>query len=106
MAHPDIPDNVRRLIARHIDSVQQIEILALLQGDTARAWTPPEVCRTLRIAPEACRAWLQAFALAGLVGRDANGGFVDAGHRDAHDAIDLYERRRRALIDSIYNKHA
>ena len=103
---PDIPDNVRRLIVRHIDSVQQIEILALLHGDSSRAWTPPEVCRTLRISPEACRAWLEAFALAGLVARDADGGFIDSGHHDAHDAVDLYERRRLAVIESVYGKGA
>jgi hypothetical protein len=105
-AHSDIPENVRRLLVRHIDSVQQLEILALLYGDAARAWTPPEVCRTLRISPDACRAWLESFALAGLVARDADGGFIDAGNPDARDAIDLYERRRRSVIESIYGKGA
>jgi len=106
MAHPDIPENVRRLIVRHIDSVQQLEILALLRGDSARAWTPPEVCRTLRISPDACRAWLEAFALSGLVARDADGGFIDSGHPDARAAVDTYERRRHAVIESIYGKGA
>lgn len=104
MAHSDIPKNVRQLIVRHIDSVQQVEILALLRGEPDREWPVADVSRALHIAPSACSAWLDAFAAAGLV--DATGaGYRHATRsRDADDLVDCYSRRRLAVIDSIYNK--
>ena len=104
MAHSDIPKNVRQLIVRHIDSVQQVEILALLRGDPDREWTAAEISRSLHIAPDACQRWLEAFAAARLVS-STDGGFSHGSRAgDADDLVECYSRRRLAVIDSIYNK--
>jgi hypothetical protein len=104
MAHSDIPKNVRQVIVRHIDSVQQVEILALLQGDPDRVWNVGEVSRSLHIAPDACQRWLDAFAAARLVSRTDAGFRHESRSRDADDLVECYSRRRLAVIDSIYNK--
>jgi hypothetical protein len=104
MAHRDIPKNVRQVIARHIESVQQVEILALLREEPERGWTVADISRSLHIAPAACEAWLDEFAAARLVDRDGDGFRHAARTRDADDLVECYSRRRLAVIDSIYNK--
>jgi hypothetical protein len=49
----NVPEIVRSLIARHIDSVLELEILLLLYGSRPRAWSADEVVEKLRID----RAW-------------------------------------------------
>lgn len=107
MAHSDIPKNVRQLIVRHIDSVQQVEILALLRDNPEREWTVAEISRSLHIAPNSCATWLEAFAAARLVDRTDTGfkhAASGARSQQADELVDCYSRRRLAVIDSIYNK--
>lgn len=42
---------MRRLIADHIDSVEQLEILLLLYQHPERSWSAESVARELRISP-------------------------------------------------------
>jgi len=107
MAHTDIPKTVRQLILRHIDSVQQVEILALLGREHGRAWTPAEISRTLHISPAACEEWLARFAAANLADQNDDG-YTHAKSgphvRAADELVDFYGRRRLTVIESIYNK--
>ena len=107
MAASDIPKPVRQLIVRHIDSVQQVEILDLLRRDPERSWTAERISRELRIAGASCAEWLDRFATEGLVVRD------HLGYRDAPDGrhaaavselIDMYGRRRTSVIEAIYSR--
>jgi hypothetical protein len=107
VARTDIPKNVRQLILRHIDSVQQVEILALLRDEPERDWTPAEISRALQINGDACRDWMTRFAQAGLADRTDRGFRHPRGGRTsaaADELVDYYARRRLAVIDSIYNK--
>ncbi len=103
MERTEIPQNVRRLIAQHIDSVLQVEILALLCRDRAREWTDHEVSRSLHIPANVCKEWLDTFAAAGLIQRNGSSGCRVAS-ADADELIDFYSRRRLAVIDAIYHK--
>jgi hypothetical protein len=67
MSRSDIPDHVHAAIVRHIDSVQQVEMLALMRSDPGRAWTAAEFCRVLQLTPPACDAWIAGVAAAGIV---------------------------------------
>jgi DNA-binding Lrp family transcriptional regulator len=107
MARTDIPTHVRELILRHIESVQQVEILALLSGDADRSWTAASISRSLHIAQEPCGKWIDRFVAAGiLVGEDEGVRFAAGGKRSraAVDLVDLYSRRRTTVIEAIYNK--
>ena len=44
-----IPPDVKAFIARHFDSVVQLELLLLFHCDASRAWSTAEVARELRI---------------------------------------------------------
>lgn len=104
MAHSDLPKNVRQLIVRHIDSVQQVEILALLRSAPDRDWSVAEISRSLHIAPAASQTWLDAFAAARLV-RRTDAGYRHGNHAAAADQlVDWYSRRRSAVVESIYSK--
>ncbi|PTL84455.1 hypothetical protein [Vitiosangium sp. GDMCC 1.1324] len=46
----DLPEGVQRLIAEHIDSVEQLEILLLLARHPERTWNAETVARELRIS--------------------------------------------------------
>jgi hypothetical protein len=107
MAPADIPKPVRQFISRHIDSIQQVEILALLRRDGERAWTTEQVSRTLHIAHALCAEWLDRYATAGLVKRDEIGYRHQPGGSQTavlDELVDLYARRRTTVIDAIYNK--
>ena len=73
MARTDIPKNVRQLVLRHIDSVQQVEILELLARDPDHEWSSAQISRSLHIPPDACEQWLRSFAAAGMVERTVTG---------------------------------
>lgn len=47
MTTDDIPRDVKRFIADHIDSVEALEVLLLLRNDPAREWSAEEVSREL-----------------------------------------------------------
>jgi hypothetical protein len=104
MAHSEIPNNVRQLIVRHIDSIQQVEILAFLREHPEREWTSAEICRSLHIAPESCGRWLELFAKARLVDATETGFKHSSSTSGADELVECYSRRRLAVIDSIYNK--
>lgn len=69
MANP-IPDSVRRLVAEHVESVSQLEILLLLQEDGATLWRAEEVASRLHTQPEIAEVTLSKFARAGIVAVD------------------------------------
>jgi hypothetical protein len=103
----ELPNNVQATIARHIESIQQVEILALVSGDPQRAWTPADICRSLRVSPIACEVWLDRFAATGVISRDEGAVRYAPGgeeRRAFDDLVDMYTKRRHSVVDSIYSK--
>jgi hypothetical protein len=43
-----LPRSTVRLLAKHVHSVGELELLLLLEQDRARAWSVDEICRRLR----------------------------------------------------------
>ena len=58
-AEEPIPENVRRFIVDHINSVESLEILLLLFAAPARELSPLEVSRALYTSPESATARLR-----------------------------------------------
>jgi hypothetical protein len=107
MTRSDIPEHVHAVIARHIDSVQQVELLALMRDDPGRVWTPAEFCSALHLTPGACAAWIGRFAAAGIVSNGGGAVRYTANGADSQaldDLVDLYTRRRISVVDAIYSK--
>lgn len=61
-----IPESARRLIAAHIESVAQLEILLLLRESPERLWSAADVARELRSSTELAEASLGRLSRAGL----------------------------------------
>jgi hypothetical protein len=99
-----ISDAVRRLIAAHIDSVEQLEVLLLLRERPERCWTVDQVTDGLRSSPTSVAARLHDLERRGFATRDP------AGHRyrpapEHDDAVRelawAYAERRYSVIDLI-----
>ena len=105
MAPAELPKDVRRLIAQHIDSVQQVEILALLLRERERDWSSAEISRALQIPIAACENWLDRFASAEILSSGNGRVRLPADGRHAHsisELVELHSRRRMSVIDAIY----
>jgi DNA-binding IclR family transcriptional regulator len=100
MTDAQLPGAVRTLIARHIESVQQVEILRLLRADP-RPWPSAETATALRIAPETCAAWLELLARAALVER-ADGGYRYCAGPAGDELLACYALRRPRVVSAIH----
>ena len=63
----NLPDNVIAFIRKHIDSVEQLEMLLLLKRRADRDWTAAQVSRELSSHPDSATARLSEFCSKGLV---------------------------------------
>jgi len=61
---------VKQLLARHIGSVEQLEVLLLLRGSPERAWTSAEVYDVIRSSPASVSQRLEAFTVAGFLTKE------------------------------------
>ena len=95
-----IPEPVRRLIADHVESVSQLEVLLLLQEGRDELWTSGEVARRLKTAPEIAEASLAKFARAGIAAVEVDqGGEACFAYRPATPAL-------RSAVDGLAEKYA
>lgn len=110
MSGAGIPDEVAAFIAKHVDSVVQLEGLLLLAADSGRDWSADEVARELRI--ETSWAEAQLDLLSGQALLERAGGRFRYAPRDAgtHAAIaglaKAYAERRVTVISLIFAKPA
>lgn len=109
MPHPNIPDDVRRLIVDHIPSVERLEILLLLFDGRKHSWRLREIEDQIRSAPESIQQNVAALIASHLVATDSvPGGTVR--YTAADEALDaavtelalVYRTRRVAVIELIY----
>ena len=62
-----IPEEVKRFLEAHIDSVDQLEILRVLGEDRDREWAATDLARTVQTQPQAIGPHLTALAGRGLL---------------------------------------
>lgn len=111
MAGERIPEEVRRFLANHVNSVEQLEVLLLLRRTADRDWTAAQVADELRIDRASARRRLYDLHRAGLVGLYTSGteGRFRYDPSDAHaEAVDrladIYVTHRVAVITFIISK--
>ena len=63
----DLPDDVERFIAEHVDNLEQLEILLLLRERRSRELDPREVTSELRLGPDSAPARLADMAARGFL---------------------------------------
>jgi hypothetical protein len=67
MSRESLPAAVRDFLARHIRSVEELEVLLLVSSDPARWWTPTEVYDSVRSSRQSIGQRLEAFMASGLL---------------------------------------
>jgi hypothetical protein len=107
----DLPEAVRRLIAEHIDSVEQLEILLLLHQHPERSWTAESVARELRVSPLSAGDRLKDMARAAILSKVKG---TEGEYRYAPENPQLggavsglataYSERRVTVINLIFSK--
>jgi hypothetical protein len=106
VAEQDFPDELKRFVAAHLDTVDQLEVLLLLQRRPAEVWTPERVSAELRTSPMSAAMRLARLCATGLC-EEAEGGVrlrpADAGIERAIQLVAAaYRERRVSLIALIY----
>ena len=67
MADDAIPAQVRQFLARHIQSVEQLEILLLVSSNPGKAWTTSEVYGVIRSSEGSVANRLESFSREGFL---------------------------------------
>ena len=101
-----VPDDVARLIASHIDSVEKLEILLLLRGERDRVWTSDQVSRELRRNPSSVSRCLKQLRERGLLSGSTRDGFTfqpsePALEQQVDRLAETYATRRVSVIQLI-----
>jgi hypothetical protein len=106
-----IPDDVDRFLARHVDTIEQLEVLLLLHRCPATDWTAESVASALYIQPASAARRLAALAGFGLLASKAESAptYRYAPRTPELDATvgrlaDTYRERRVAVITAIASR--
>lgn len=107
-----IPEDLRKFIDMHIDSVEQLEVLLLLRRSAGRSWTVEAVSEDLRSSDMSARIRLQDLTSRGMLERELAEGktLFRYAPRDGRLAAlidrlaDLYASRPARLIELIFSK--
>jgi hypothetical protein len=107
----DLPEAVRRLIADHIDSVEQLEILLLLFQHPERSWSAESVARELRIsalsAGDRLKDMARAAILSKVPGSEGEFRYAPESPQMGEAVAGLaaaYSERRVTVINLIFSK--
>lgn len=103
MPDDDIPSEVRRFIAAHLESVSALEVLLLLHREPDRRWTVGEVAAALVTKPQAAEGFLRHLSDHGLVSEN-DGLFRYAPHRAVGALAAAYAARRHTVIALIFDR--
>lgn len=106
-----LPDDVRRFVVEHINSVEQLEALLLLWSASDRDWTAEDVSQSLYTSPAAASMRLNDLLQRGFVSSSSETSRVYR-YRSGQAANDelvsrlaeLYRERRVTVISLIYSK--
>jgi hypothetical protein len=69
-----LSETLQGFLRERLPSTEQVEIVLLLHGDTARAWSAPEVAQRLGTPPESTAMRLFLLASNGVIVFDGSGG--------------------------------
>ncbi|MGH7898587.1 MAG: hypothetical protein ACREQQ_11580 [Candidatus Binatia bacterium] len=103
--------DVRQFILDFIDSVEKMEVLLLLERESARAWSAEEVAVELRTTAASAAARLEDLSAAGILESIGDSprrhqlASADPALRELFGAVaHTYRERRVAVITLIYSR--
>lgn len=112
MSEHELTDDVRTLIANHITSVEQLEILLLLRSRPDVDFRVEEVADEIRTSARSAGARLEDLRARGLVSSRADGAATVYRYQPASEWLrrtverlaDAYAHRRFTVIELIFAK--
>ena len=108
MAKRDFPPAFKTFISKHINSVEQIEVLLLLLANAERDWGIAEISAILRSSPPSITARLEALKAVGLAVGSPEAGYRYAATGHLHRMVELlaeeYGARRFSVIELVFSK--
>jgi DNA-binding HxlR family transcriptional regulator len=112
VSEESIPQDVRRFIAEHIQSVVVLEVLLLMHREPAREWGADELGRELRVDPAWTQQELAALAQRGVIRQHAGDPpryayeTTNASHQTVTALAEAYAQRRVTVISLIFARPA
>ena len=107
-----VPEEVALFIYAHFNSVLQLEVLRVLDGDPAKEWRAADLARKVQTSPEAMTAVLDDLNVRGLVDSTRRGGEVRWRHGPrtpelaalVRRLLHLYLERPVTVIRMVYER--
>jgi hypothetical protein len=104
----DIPAATRDFVAKHIVSLEQLEVLLILHDGTERDWSAAEINERLRSQENSIQKWLDTLVAIGLAaGSQGRYKFAPASQTMGDQTAALaeaYRERRIKVIELIFSK--
>jgi hypothetical protein len=105
----EIPEEVRKLIAEHIVSVEQLEVLLLLRSRPQEDWGPERVSEAIRTSSRSAEKRLANLAARDFITRTSDEPsyrYSTTGKRDQAVALlaETYAEKRYTVIELIFSK--
>lgn len=103
-----LPDDVRRFVHEHVDTLQKLEVLLLLAGTTDRAWEAEAISAELRSSGLAVRTSVEGLLTSQLIEADGAGYRYRPRTPDLDAQVrrlaDCYRERRTSVIALIFSR--
>ena len=108
-----LPDDVRRLIRRHLPTMAHVDMLVALAKAGSEPSSVEQLARGAHVDAASAEGYLNALILAGLASADGAGDsrrfvFAPLSPADAQttrDLVELTSRRPVALVRYVYDRH-
>lgn len=101
-----VPEPVLQFVSRHVESLEQLEILLLLHSAPNKIWTVSEIFQRIQSTQISVQHRLLQLQAAGLVASDANGFRFAPANEDLANCVaglaENYRERRVRIIEAIY----
>jgi DNA-binding IclR family transcriptional regulator len=97
---------LQRFIARHIESVEKLEILLLFFREPTKSWRPTEIFQQIQSSPASVDQKIAELVADGFVVRQKDGTFQFQAKSQPQVAAldDAYRLRRIKVIESIFSQ--
>lgn len=108
MSDNDIPKTVRDFVFEYIDSVEQLEILLLLESDSNKSWSLAELNGLLRSNLNSVEKRISLLLSQGLIIKNEDSQFsfflddVDL-RQTIHSLADIYKVHRYRILEMIFS---
>jgi hypothetical protein len=109
---PPLPDDVRKFLDEHIDSLEQLEILRVLAEDPGREWSAAELAAAIQADAGAAAGHVGLLAGRGLLTPVPRGAETAARHgakspesaAQVFRLLDAYRQRPVTMIKLVYER--